>query len=71
MISEVNANYFKNLLKNYQRYVNDTKNSMCVKIDATYGLKGKASKWKDLEGGATQIVTPFSGIILERLGIIL
>ncbi|MFI3201963.1 MAG: hypothetical protein R3Y54_10665 [Eubacteriales bacterium] len=44
-------------------------------IDATYGLKGKAAPWEVngevyLSGGADQVVTPFSGNDLQKLGLL-
>jgi hypothetical protein len=44
-------------------------------VDATYGLIGKAAPWQShgevlMQGGAEQIITPFNGMILEKLGIL-
>ncbi len=44
-------------------------------IDATYGLKGKVAPWEVngevyLSGGADQVVTPFSGDDLKRMGLL-
>ncbi len=44
-------------------------------IDATYGLKGKVAPWEVygevyLSGGADQVVTPFNGVQLERMGLL-
>ena len=43
---------------------------MGEEINATYGLKGKVAKWKDMPGGAGQIVTPFNGEAMKKLGTI-
>ena len=42
-----------------------------MNIDYTYGLQGVAEKWVDMEGGATQFVTPINGIWLEKFGVLI
>ena len=39
-------------------------------VHATYGIKGQAAEWGDMTGGAGQIVTPFGGDVLEKIGIL-
>ena len=61
--------HYEDFLKNIERSMGD--------VDATYGLKGKASPWINsltgerlMEGGAEQIVTPLSAEMLEIIGVI-
>ena len=39
-------------------------------IDATYGVKGIASAWSELSGGARQFVMPLNGNIMKTIGIL-
>ncbi|ROR29199.1 hypothetical protein EDD66_103134 [Mobilisporobacter senegalensis] len=68
-IEKVDTNTFNDLVDTYNDFIEDTQEAV-GDIDATYGLKGIAEEWKDLEGGAEQITTPFSGTILKALGIL-
>lgn len=69
-ISKVDATYFENLCETYNDFIEDTAQAVGSDINATYGLKGTAAAWGDLVGGAEQIVTPFNGNILQKLGIL-
>lgn len=65
---------FKDLSASYKSYINRVKVEI-GDVDATYGLSGIAAPWKSgdeiyMKGGAKQIVTPFTGDVLERLGIL-
>ena len=64
---------FNELVKAYKSYRESA--AKAVKglgedIDYTYGLQGFAESWLDMEGGATQYVTPLSGSWLETVGIL-
>lgn len=64
---------FNELVKAYKNYSESA--AKAVKglgedIDYTYGLQGFAESWLDMEGGATQYVTPLSGSWLETFGIL-
>ena len=39
-------------------------------VDAAYGIKDQAAEWGDTTGGAGQLVIPFSGDVLEKIGIL-
>ena len=57
----------------YNRYSKDAADvvkGLGKDIDYTYGLQGFAETWLDMEGGATQFVTPISGTRLEKFGIL-
>ena len=57
----------------YNRYSKDAADAvkgLGKDIDYTYGLQGFAETWLDMEGGATQFVTPISGTRLEKFGIL-
>ena len=54
----------------YNDFIEDTADAVGRNIDATYGLKGTAASWGDMSGGAGQIVTPFGGDVLEKIGIL-
>ncbi|QIZ06199.1 hypothetical protein HFZ78_05220 [Priestia megaterium] len=63
--------YFKTVYDNYLEKVK----VQIGDVDATYGLIGKAAPWQSngeilMQGGAEQIIAPFNGMILEKLGII-
>ena len=65
--------HFNELVKAYKNYSESA--AKAVKgpgedIDYTYGLQGFAESWLDMEGGATQYVTPLSGSWLETFGIL-
>ncbi len=70
-ISPVSKAYFYELMDKYNYFIRKTTEDIGSNFDATYGLKGKAAAWLDLIGGAGQIVTPFKGDKLIRLGIII
>lgn len=64
---------FNELVKAYKNYSESA--AKAVKglgedIDYTYGLQGFAESRLDMEGGATQYVTPLSGSWLETFGIL-
>ena len=62
---------FRGLQKDYDDFITKTAKEVGTNVNATYGLKGKAAAWDYLKGGAGQIVTPFSGVDLQELGIII
>lgn len=60
--------------RKYDKFLKKVKKEGIV-IDATYGLQGYAAPWKlngkiALKGGAPQFVTPFTGEILNDLGLL-
>lgn len=59
-------------LENEEAYHSGTFNvdSYFDKIDATYGVKGIASAWSELSGGARQFVMPLNGNIMKTIGIL-
>ena len=70
---EVSIDEFEELMEAYTRYENnaaDAVKGLGKDIDYTYGLQGFAETWLDMEGGATQFVTPISGTWLEKFGIL-
>ena len=69
-IPTVSESYFMELMDKYNDSIAKITKEIGINVDGTYGLKGKAAAWGDLEGGARQIVTPLIGKILSRLGII-
>ena len=69
-IRDVDTTYFENLRDTYNDFIADVADVIGPTIDATYGLKGKAAAWGEMEGGAMQFVTPISGNMMFRLGII-
>ena len=69
--TEVTKKNFEYLQNAYQIYCkNADKAVKGMNIDYTYGLQGVAESWLDMEGGATQYVTPLSGSWLETFGIL-
>ena len=69
--TEVTKKNFEYLQNAYQIYCkNADKAVKGMNIDYTYGLQGVAEKLVDMEGGATQYVTPLSGSWLETFGIL-
>ena len=53
---------YKIFTKNIQKEIGN--------IDATYGVKGIASAWSELSGGARQFVMPLNGNIMKTIGIL-
>ena len=68
-IDIVDEKYFSGLQDQYADYLDDIKDSIGEDCNAPYGLQGEAATWIDLNGGASQFVTPFNGNVLSRLGI--
>ena len=70
--TEVTKKNFEYLQNAYQIYCkNADKAVKGMNIDYTYGLQGFAESWLDMEGGATQFVTPINGIWLEKFGVLI
>jgi hypothetical protein len=69
-ISKVSEAYFEELSEDYNDFIAKTIKEVGSNVDATYGLKGTAASWGDLKGGAEQIVTPFDGYTLQKLGVL-
>lgn len=70
---KVSKKDFKELVDAYNKYSRDTADAvkdLGKDIDYTYGLQGFAETRLDMEGGATQFVTPISGTWLEKFGIL-
>lgn len=65
----IDAREFAEMKKDYQGFISKIGEEM-PNVDATYGLRGKAAQMGDMEGGANQFLTPLSGSILEKLGIL-
>ena len=61
---------FEELCDSYDSFVDSTSNALENSVDVTYGVKGNANSWGDMSGGAGQIVTPFGGDVLNKIGII-
>ena len=73
-VAPVTSLEFKRLSSTYNDFINRMKSEI-GNVDATYGLKGSAAPWKingeiHMNGGAEQIVTPLTGDILRRLGLL-
>jgi hypothetical protein len=65
---------FKDICSSYKDFINKAKIQV-GDIDATYGLSGNAAPWINngktaMQGGAGQIITPFNGDALRKLGIL-
>ena len=69
-ISKWDLDDFEELCDNYESFISKANKELGGSIDATYGIKGIAAKWGDMSGGAGQIVTPFGGDVLEKIGIL-
>ena len=69
-ISKWDLDDFEELCDNYNSFITKTNKELGDSVDATYGLKGIAASWGDMSGGAGQIVTPFGGDILKKIGIL-
>ncbi len=61
---------FEELCDNYDCFISKTQKELGTAIDITYGIKGKAAKWGGMSGGAGQIVTPFGGDVLKKIGVL-
>lgn len=70
-MSNLDASDFESLCEDYYDYIKRINKVFESDVDATYGIKGKAAAWGELEGGAGQNVTPFNGKTLRELGIII
>lgn len=68
-VKTIDVNEFAEMKKGYQGFISKIGEEM-PNVDATYGLRGKAAPMGDMEGGANQFLTPLSGSILEKLGIL-
>lgn len=60
---------FEDLYYDYRASCDSLKIKLDVDTDVTYGLKGRAAYWGDMQGGAEQLTTPLSGEQMMRLGI--
>lgn len=69
-ISKWDVDDFEELCDSYDSFITKTNKELGEGVDVTYGLKGKAASWGDMSGGAGQIVTPFGGDILKKIGIL-
>ena len=69
-ITKWDIDEFEELCDNYDAFITKTNKELGESVDATYGIKGNAAEWGDMTGGAGQIVTPFGGDILKKIGIL-
>ncbi len=69
-IDELDRATFDNISDNYIRNLDDIISKVGDGVDASYGVKGKAASWGDLEGGAGQYVMPLNGYDLEKIGVL-
>ena len=70
--TKVTKEDFKKLQYAYEKYCKGAAEAVKgTNIDYTYGLQGIAEEMVDMEGGATQFVTPISGEWLEKLGVLI
>ena len=69
-ISKWDLDDFEELCDSYNSFISQVNKELGDGIDATYGIKGLAAEWGDMSGGAGQIVTPFGGEILKKIGIL-
>lgn len=61
---------FEELCDSYNLFISEATKELGDSVDVTYGIKGIAAEWGDMSGGAVQIVTPFGGDVLEKIGIL-
>ena len=70
---------FEEPCDSYDSFISKANKELGDSVDATYGIKGQAAEWGDMTGGAgqivigaeaRQIVTPFGGDVLEKIGIL-
>ncbi len=69
-ISRWGLDDFEELCDSYDSFISKANKELGDSVDATYGIKGQAAEWGDMTGGAGQIVTPFGGDVLEKIGIL-
>ena len=69
-ITKWDIDEFEELCDNYDAFITKTNKELGETVDATYGIKGNAAEWGDMTGGAGQVVTPFGGDILKKIGIL-
>ena len=69
-ITKWDIDEFEELCDNYDAFITKTNKELGESVDATYGIKGNAAEWGDMTGGAGQVVTPFGGDILKKIGIL-
>ena len=69
-ISRWGLDDFEELCDSYDSFILKANKEFGDSVDATYGIKGQAAEWGDMTGGAGQIVTPFGGDVLEKIGIL-
>ena len=69
-ISRWGLDDFEELCDSYDSFISKANKELGDSVDATYGIKGQAEEWGDMTGGAGQIVTPFGGDVLEKIGIL-
>ena len=69
-ISRWDLDDFEELCDSYDSFISKANKELGDSVDATYGIKGQAEEWGDMTGGAGQIVTPFGGNVLEKIGIL-
>ena len=69
-ISKWDLDDFEELCDSYDSFISKANKELGDSVDVTYGIKGLAAEWGDMSGGAGQIVTPFGGDILEKIGIL-
>lgn len=69
-ISRWDLDDFEEQCDSYDSFISKANKELGDSVDATYGIKGQAAEWGDMTGGAGQIVTPFGGNVLEKIGIL-
>ena len=69
-ISRWDLDDFEELCDSYDSFISKANKELGDSVDATYGIKGQAAEWGNMTGGAGQIVTPFGGDVLEKIGIL-
>lgn len=69
-ISKWDLDDFEELCDNYDSFISKANKELGDSVDVTYGIKGLATEWGDMSGGTGQIVTPFGGDVLEKIGIL-
>uniref|UniRef100_UPI000462CF08 hypothetical protein n=1 Tax=Streptococcus suis TaxID=1307 RepID=UPI000462CF08 len=68
-ITPVSQDKFAEYLAKYNKYNAEKTSALGLSIeDIKYGVHGKAAAWGDMSGGAEQIVTPFGGSDMLKLG---
>lgn len=69
-ISKWDLDDFEELFDSYDSFISKVNKELGDSVDATYGIKGIAAEWGEMSGGAGQIVPPFGGDVLEKIGIL-